>query len=91
MPEVLPSLRLKGYRRGQQDIEYITLLQKKLNRPRRDIEGLVRAKLNLKSKNQVTSSDDAGTLSYDAISAHDLWQFRMNVARALQATSYHES
>ena len=85
MPDVLASLRLKGYRRGQQDIEYLTLLQKKLNRSRHDIEGLVRAKLNLVSKNTVNSSEDAGTLSYDAVSARDLWQFRMNVAHALQA------
>jgi len=83
-PEVLPSLRLKGYRRGQQDIEYLTLLQKKLNLPRRVIEGLVRAKLNLASKNQVNSAEDAGTLGYDAVSARELWQFRVNVARALQ-------
>ena len=84
LPEVLPSLRLKGYRRGQQDIEYLTLLQKKLNRPRRDIEGLVRANLNLVSKNCVNSVEDAGTLSCDAVSVRDLWQFRMNIARALQ-------
>ena len=84
LPEVLPSLRLKGYRRGQQDVEYLTLLQKKLGRPRRDIEGLVRAKLNFVSKNRVNSAEDAGTLSYDAVFAQDLWQFRMNVARALQ-------
>jgi len=84
LPGVLASLRLKGYRRGQQDIEYLTLLQKKLNRPRRDIEELTRAKLNLSSNNQVKSTDDAGTLRYDNVSARDLWQFRMNVARALQ-------
>jgi len=85
LPGVFASLRLKGYRRGQQDIEYLALLQKKLNRPRRDIEGIARAKLNLASKNQIKSAEDAGTLSYDAVSARDLWQFRINAARALQS------
>jgi hypothetical protein len=80
----LPSLRLKGYRRGQQDVEYLTLLCKKLNRPRHDIEGLVRANLNLVSTNRTNSVEDAGTLHYEAVSAHDLWRFRMNIARALQ-------
>ena len=91
LPEVLPSLRLKGYRRGQQDVEYLTLLLKKLNRPRHDIEGLVRAKLNLISTNRVNSAEDAGTLRYDSVSAQDLWEFRMNVARTLQEPRFNDS
>ncbi|MDR1727820.1 MAG: DUF4091 domain-containing protein [Acidobacteriota bacterium] len=83
-PRVSPSLRLKGYRRGQQDVEYLVLLQKKLGLPRRDVERLVRQELNLRSENLAASDEDAGTLRFDAVSAQDLWLFRRRVARLLQ-------
>jgi hypothetical protein len=78
--KVVPSLRLKGYRRGQQDVEYLVQLQKRIQQSRQDIALRVRQELNFQSQNQVTSFEDAGTLNFNAITPQELFKLRMRVA-----------
>ncbi|MGL4941614.1 MAG: hypothetical protein ACRC46_00300 [Thermoguttaceae bacterium] len=84
-----PSLRLKSYRRGQQDVEYLNLLTTKARRPRREIENAVRRELNLhgQTDSSVSASqhtEDAGTVRYDCVAPYQLWQLRQKVAAMLE-------
>ncbi len=58
-----PSIRLKAYRRGQQDVEYLTLWSQLHNEPRWAVGQQVRATLNLAGTRQgtgFTGGEDAG-------------------------------
>ncbi|MEO6809939.1 MAG: DNRLRE domain-containing protein, partial [Isosphaeraceae bacterium] len=82
----VPSIRLKAYRRGQQDVEYLTLLATLKNEPRWAIGGQVRGALRLAAERQATGftgGEDAGRLHYDRLLPQDLWSLRMRVGQAL--------
>lgn len=82
--QVVPSHRLKGYRRGQQDVEYLVLLQQKMQRPRWDVSQAVRKTLNLEAKSEFRSAEDAGTQKYGS-SPQDFWRLRIQTAGVLEA------
>ena len=81
---VIASHRLKAYRRGQQDVEYLIQLTKKTNQPRWNVSQAVRAKLNLDSKNKVAYSEDAGTLHFQNCSLEDFWRLRKQIGSYVQ-------
>jgi hypothetical protein len=85
--EPTPSVRLKAYRRGQQDVEYLTLLAQATNEPRWAIGQQVREKLKLAGKREGTGvgGEDAGVLSYDQLKPQDVWNLRVRVGEALSA------
>jgi len=88
--EPIPSIRLKAYRRGEQDIEYLTLLSKVLGQPRWAIGEAVRKALNLKAEHQGTSfsgGEDAGVVHYADLRPQDAWALRVRVARAISAAA----
>lgn len=83
----IPSIRLKAYRRGQQDIEYLTLLRMAAGQPIPvwALAGDVRRLLTLDGEQRGTgaSGEDAGTTRYSAVRPQDAWQLRIQIARFL--------
>ncbi len=75
-PPVVASHRLKAYRRGQQDVEYLILFQEKSGAPRWQIAETVRQTIPLAPRRRITYSEDAGTEIYSDLTPTDLWQLR---------------
>ena len=66
MPPAVPSIRLKAYRRGQQDVEYLALWSRLRKQPRWAV-GRRSAALNLAGTRQrtgFTGGEDAGRIDY---------------------------
>ena len=84
--EPVPSVRLKSYRRGQQDVEYLTLLGQTLKQPRIAIGNIVRNDLKLAPLRQgtgFTGGEDAGIITYKQLLPQDAWAMRLRVGQAL--------
>lgn len=81
--EPLPSVRLKSYRRGQQDVEYLTILQHALKRPRFAIASTVRQTLKLTASVEKQSEEDAGLVGYKDVDPLSLWQLRTRTGALL--------
>ncbi len=81
--DVLPSVRLKAYRRGQQDVEYLTILQQTLGAPRWQVQATVLHALPLSGRFSKTSEDDAGRMAYDRVDPAALWALRMRLGSRL--------
>ena len=84
--EPFGSLRLKAYRRGQQDMEYLNLLAKSKGWSRDILTGAVREALDLSADVEEKSEEDAGTLRFGRIQDRDLEGVRRRVIRALVAS-----
>ena len=79
-------MRLKAYRRGQQDVEYLTLWAQLHNQPRWAVGQQVRATLNLVGKRQATGftgGEDAGTIDYGRLRPRDVWALRIALGEEL--------
>ncbi len=84
--EPVPSIRLKAYRRGQQDVEYLVLLSRAMGEPRWATGQAVRRVLNLVGQQQgtgFTGGEDAGTTHYADLLPQDAWSLRVRVAQAV--------
>ncbi len=84
----VPSVRLKAYRRGQQDTEYFTLLVKVLNEPRWVVGEALRREVALTTRwqpSQQGGAEDAGRIDFAALRPQDLWRIRVQVARIVDA------
>jgi hypothetical protein len=84
----VPSIRLKAYRRGQQDTEYLTLLTQKLGRLRRVVGQAVREALRLEGQRRgtgFTGGEDAGIIQFDKLRPQDAWAMRVQMAKAITA------
>ena len=82
----IPSIRLKAYRRGQQDVEYLTLWSRVSNEPRWAVGRQVRAALNLSGTRQdtgLTDAEDAGRIDYNRLRPGDVWALRVRIGEAL--------
>jgi hypothetical protein len=81
----IPSIRLKAYRRGQQDVEYLTWLAKVENEPRWAIGQRVRETLHLAPEQRGTGfqGEDAGVIHFSQLKPQDLWALRVRVGRAI--------
>jgi len=79
------SIRLKAYRRGQQDVEYLALLAALEGEPRWAIGSRVREALRLAGERQGTGSggEDAGSIGYGRLRSRDLWALRDRVGKVL--------
>lgn len=86
-PGPLPSIRLKAFRRGQQDVEYLTMLAKIKGIGREDVRETVLQKLNLKAEFSQTHQDDAGEIDFDNLDPFALWKLRTTVACLLEEFS----
>jgi len=87
--EPIPSIRLKAYRRGEQDVEYLTLLAKVLGQPRWAVGRSVREALNLTDEHRGTGSagEDAGAVHYADMRPQDIWALRVRVAQTISAAA----
>jgi hypothetical protein len=85
--EPVPSIRLKAYRRGQQDVEYLTLLAQVLRQPRWAVAQRVREELRLAGTRAGTGfrGEDAGVVRYARLLPEDVWRLRVRVGSALSA------
>ena len=82
--EPFPSLRLKAFRRGQQDIEYLMLLAKKKGWDRAAVAHAIARVANLAGGITQQSEEDAGTVAFRNATDADLDQLRLRVAAALR-------
>jgi hypothetical protein len=85
---VVPSIRLKAYLRGQQDVEYLALWAGRRGLPRWAVGRQVREALRLAGTRQATESggaEDAGRLDYATLRPQDLWALRVGVGSALSS------
>jgi len=81
--EPFASMRLKAYRRGQQDMEYLILLSQKRGWDRDAVTHAVAGGLDLSTSVKMTWEEDAGTISFDKVRDADMDALRLRVARAL--------
>ncbi|MCL2348513.1 MAG: DUF4091 domain-containing protein [Planctomycetaceae bacterium] len=85
--QVIASHRLKAYRRGQQDIEYLIQLMKATGTPRWNISQAVRAELNLDSENTISHPEDAGTMFFKRCRPEDFQRLRTRAASCLESVN----
>lgn len=84
----VPSIRLKSYLRGEQDVEYLTILANVEKQSRYLLGQRVRAALNLSGQRKgtgYTADEDAGVIDFGSLRPQDLWSLRMRIAQALDA------
>jgi GDSL-like Lipase/Acylhydrolase family/Domain of unknown function (DUF4091) len=80
-----PSVRLKAFRRGQQDVEYLTILSQVMKEPRWSLGETVRKELALDGKREGTGAagEDAGIVTYDRRNPADFWALRLRIGEYL--------
>lgn len=86
--EPIASLRLKAFRRGQQDVEYLTLYSQLKQAPRWQIGQEVRQWLGLAGERRpsdVAAAEDAGVIHYADLRPQDLWALRRLVGEQVSA------
>jgi hypothetical protein len=82
----VPSIRLKAYRRGEQDAEYLALFAQATGEPRWALGQAVRRELNLAAEQRgtdPTAEEDAGIVQYAHLLPQDVWALRIRLARAI--------
>ena len=77
------SLRLKAFRRGEQDIEYLVMLAQRPDWGRDGVTEAVAGALDFSGQFRQAYAEDAGTMEYHKIKDTKLEQVRREVARAL--------
>jgi hypothetical protein len=85
-----PSVRLKAYRRGQQDVEYLTLLAQLSGAPRWALGARVREALRLAGERRrsgpgTVGAEDAGSIQFADLRPQDAWALRVRVGEVLSA------
>lgn len=78
----VPSVRLKSFTRGQQDVEYLTLFQDVFGVPHHVVAGWL-GKVIDEGAVSKSSEGDAGTLNFKRGTAVDLWKLRYRIGSAL--------
>jgi hypothetical protein len=81
--EPFGCLRLKAFRRGEQDVEYMTLLARKKGWDREAVARAVAGALDLTEETRRQYEEDAGAIRFDRIADAQLDQLRRRVAAAL--------
>jgi hypothetical protein len=82
---IVPSVRLKAFRQGQQMIEYLTLLGEAYNQPRFAVAGGMKQAVNLASAVRKSYEDDAGTARFEKADPTTLWMLRYRVGQMVSA------
>lgn len=81
--EPLPSLRLKAYRRGQQDVEYLVMLARKKGWDREAVQRAVSKNLDLSGGIRQSYDEDAGDITLRHVNDDQMDALRLRVAQAL--------
>ncbi|HVS36284.1 MAG TPA: GDSL-type esterase/lipase family protein, partial [Gemmataceae bacterium] len=79
----IPSIRLKAYRRGEQDVEYLTLFAQATGQPRWAVGETVRQALHLAGERKTAGGEDAGVVNFAQLKPQDVWALRVQVGAAL--------
>lgn len=82
----MPSIRLKAYLRGQQDVEYLTILSSVLGKPHWAVAAAARPALGLKAELHKTRDADVDVLMFSSLNPVDLWALRTRVGAMLDET-----
>ncbi len=82
---VRASVRVKAFRRGQQDVELLTMLACVYKQPRVAVAGGLTRRVDLRGKVHKTSEADAGTVRFDAADPVALWRVRTGAGAMLSA------
>lgn len=80
----LASLRLKAFRRGQQDVEYLELLAQKRGWNREQLAAAVAPLIDLRGKTRERFVDDAGTPLFEGLTSEQFARIRASIAAALE-------
>jgi hypothetical protein len=83
--EPFESMRLKAFRRGQQDVEYLALLAAKKGWDREAVSRAARSSLDLAAEDKMTHQEDAGAARFLKVKDADFEAVRLRVAAALTA------
>jgi len=78
-----PSVRLKAFTRGQQDVEYLTLLCDVFKVSKYAAAGWLNTLVDLKGNVHQSYHGDAGTVRFNKASAADLWTSRYRIGKML--------
>jgi hypothetical protein len=81
--EPFGCLRLKAFRRGQQDVEYMTLLARKKGWDRQAVAHAIAGALDLSEETRRQYEEDASSIRFDRIADTQLDQLRLRLAAAL--------
>jgi len=81
--EPFGCLRLKAFRRGEQDVEYMTLLASKKGWGRDAVARAVAGALDLTEQTQRQYEEDAGAIRFDGIADAQIDRLRRRLAAAL--------
>jgi hypothetical protein len=79
------SMRLKAYRRAQQDIEYLNLLKRKLKWTDGQLRAFIDHYVTLGGNVNQASAEDAGTARFTHLAPEDLRQLREAAAALIEA------
>ncbi len=82
-PGPLPSIRLKAFRRGQQDVEYLVLLVTAEKRSQQQIGEITLRRLLLDGEFLQAQENDAGHIDYQGLDPLTLWQLRTSAGSFL--------
>ena len=86
--EPVPSVRLKAYRRGQQDVEYLALWAESQRQPRWAVGQRVREALGVRGARRgsgFVGGEDAGLIHYSQLRPDAVAELRTRVGAALSA------
>jgi hypothetical protein len=86
LKEPVPSVRLKAYLRGEQDVEYLALLAAHEHQSPLEFGRRVRAALTLnglKKSTGFTGDEDAGVIDFSDLRPQDVWKLRTRVGEVL--------
>ncbi len=78
-----PSVRLKAFTRGQQDVEYLALFADIYEKSRAALKEWAETMIRLKREIRKISGDDAGTSVFEETDAAALWKLRYCVGKML--------
>ncbi|MBM3746901.1 MAG: DUF4091 domain-containing protein, partial [Acidobacteria bacterium] len=83
LAEPFASIRLKAYRRGQQDLEYLALLAARRGWDREAVARAVLQALDLSAEVRMESEEDAGSIGFSRVTDSGLETVRQRVVQAL--------
>ena len=88
-----PSIRLKAFTRGQQFVEYLTLLCDTFKMPRYAVANWLGGMIDVEGAVSKAYIGDAGTLEYNKVDPIKLWEIRYRVGKMLsdKAPAYRRS
>ncbi|HOW71098.1 MAG TPA: DUF4091 domain-containing protein [Phycisphaerae bacterium] len=79
------SIRLKAFCRGQEDVEYLTLLGSVYNAPPYAVAAGLEQTIGLSGRVIKRSEEDAGIIRFDKVNPTSLWQMRYRVGKMVSA------